>query len=76
MTAVESSNVAAVDFNPEARVIRVEFKNGGVYDYLDCDQELYDEFLGASSKGTFLNQRIKGFKDFVTIKKAPKRRKA
>ncbi len=57
--SVESSNVAAVGYDPVSRMLEVEFKNGGVYQYADVSREDADGLVGAESVGRFLNQMIK-----------------
>lgn len=65
MVAVESSNVARVGFleyyeDPETGELYADFKNGTTYVWSDVGRELYDELLGAPSKGSFLNRHIVG----------------
>ena len=45
MTAVVSGAVRAVGYDPATRVLRVAFRTGGVYDYLDVAPELYAAML-------------------------------
>ena len=56
---LRSSSVASAGYDAAARVLEVEFRNGGVYQYLDVPGDEYEEFRGADSKGTFLNTEIK-----------------
>jgi hypothetical protein len=61
---VESSNVAAVGYNPESRVLEVEFKgrNGktpAIYQYLGVSHEQWVGLLRAPSKGQYLSREIK-----------------
>ena len=60
MIFVESSNIESIGYLADAMELHVQFKNGTLYAYLSVPQEIFDELLLASSKGTFLNQRIKG----------------
>ena len=55
---VSSSNVAAIGF--ENGDIEVQFHNGSVYRYPNCNESLFREFLNASSKGSFVHQFLKG----------------
>jgi hypothetical protein len=59
MQPVSSSNIAAIGFNSETNTLRVEFNNGGVYDYESSQQE-YEEILNASSVGSYFHRNIKG----------------
>jgi len=57
--SVESSNIASVGFCPERNCIEVQFKNGSVYEYENCDQKLFDDLMKADSKGQFVNAHLK-----------------
>jgi hypothetical protein len=60
MTPVDSSNIAAIGYEPATETMCVQFKNGAAYIYLDVKPEVYQEFLDSESKGKFLAQTIKG----------------
>jgi hypothetical protein len=55
-----SSNIAGFDYVKETRVLTVEFKNGGRYNYYDVPDVVYEGMKGATSYGQFLAQNIKG----------------
>lgn len=55
---VESSSIAAVGYVPG--LLEVEFKHGGVFEYLGVPPQVCLALLCASSKGRFLNQYIVG----------------
>jgi hypothetical protein len=58
---VDSTVVAAVGYDPASRVLELEFRSGGhVYRYFEVPPEEYQSFLGAKSKGAYLDQRLKG----------------
>lgn len=40
-----SDAVAAVGYDPTARVLRVAFRDSGVYDYFDVAPDLFEEML-------------------------------
>jgi hypothetical protein len=54
LVAVESSNVAAIGYNAECELLRVRFKDGGVYDYPGVSVELHERIMQAESKGRAL----------------------
>jgi hypothetical protein len=56
----DSSNIARYKYDNKARVLTVEFKKGGTYNYYDVPQAVYDQLNAAASKGQFLAQSIKG----------------
>ena len=57
---VTSSNIAEVGYDPNNRIIEVQFNTGAIYQYFDVPQQVYDELMGASSKGGYVNSNIKG----------------
>lgn len=60
MQHVSSSNVASIGYNPEDKVLVVEYHSGGVYNYYDVEQHVYESLMLASSKGGFIARNIKG----------------
>jgi hypothetical protein len=58
-TPVSSSSVVSVGYDAANLVLEVEFESGSVYQYFDVPQNAYDDLLGASSMGKFLNTTIK-----------------
>jgi hypothetical protein len=56
----ESSNLARIGFDEETSVLKVEFKNGSLYDYFDVPQNIFEAMRNAPSKGQYLAQEIKG----------------
>jgi len=59
MPAVQSSNIAAIEHNPETDTLTVQFRNGGIYEYSGVPRDVYEQFLGSGSKGAFLHRVIK-----------------
>ena len=63
MKPVVSSNLESVGYDPETRVLQVKFKGGpGSYRYFDVPQEIHEGLMTATSKGQFLNAKVKGFR--------------
>jgi len=56
---VVSSNVAAIGYDPDEAILEVEFLNGSIYWYHDVPEEVYDDFMMASSKGKYLWDHIR-----------------
>lgn len=57
---VSSSNIASIGYDSSTATLGVRFHNGGTYHYFDVTPSDHDDFMNASSKGTFLHERIKG----------------
>ncbi len=56
---VSSSNLEAVGYHPESRTLEVQFRHGGVYQYLDVPIHRYVGLMTAPSKGSFFDRFIK-----------------
>ena len=57
--SVESSNLASVGYDAENEILEVEFKHGGVYQYFDVPQNVYEELMNASSHGVYFSANIR-----------------
>lgn len=58
---VQSSNVQAVGYDPQARRLAVQFKgSGGIYHYDGVEQSDHDKLIGAESIGSHFSQHIRG----------------
>lgn len=57
--AVTSSNVASIGYDSESMTLEVEFRSGGIYQYFDVPESVYQALMSASSVGQFLNANIK-----------------
>jgi len=65
---VNSSNLAAVGWEEgeegtDIGTMEVEFRNGRVYAYDGVPRTEYENLLGASSPGRYLNQNVIGMYD-------------
>ncbi len=55
---IDSTNVASAGY--ENGIIEVHFHNGYAYQYPNCSEQLFQEFLNSPSKGRFVHYRLKG----------------
>jgi len=62
-----SSVVAAMTYDPGSSTLRVRFVSGMVYDYKNVPEKVFKQMKNAASKGTFLNQYIKGNYEFEKV---------
>lgn len=58
-TPLHSSNLAAVGYDAQRKVLEVEFNDGSVYEYAHVPVYLHKELMVAKSHGTFLDAFIK-----------------
>ncbi len=59
MPLVSSSAITSIEHNEFTRELRVTFTGGRTYTYYGVPRDLYERFIGASSKGQFFNAYIK-----------------
>lgn len=59
MTYVDSSNVEQIGYDANSRELHVYFVSGDQYIYENVPQEMFDRFMNAASKGSFLNRELK-----------------
>lgn len=63
---IESTNLAGIGYSTERETLAVEFKprkghmRGPIFHYKGVDVGVFDELLGAESKGSFYAKNIKG----------------
>jgi hypothetical protein len=57
---VESSNVRAIGYNPEVKLLRIVYRDGVVYDHEDITAEFHAALMAAPSKGKFIARHLKG----------------
>jgi lysyl-tRNA synthetase class 2 len=60
MTPVKSSNIKAIGHDPAAKKLRVEFTNGGLYEYQDVAPHHYSTMLSHESPGKYFAQHVRG----------------
>lgn len=58
--SVSSSAISSVGYEPETRMLEVEFSSGAVYDYYGVPPKVYESLMAAPSKGRFVSQQIRG----------------
>ncbi len=58
MVAVSSSNLVAVGYDPQTRILRIQFHNG-VYDYYEVPPPIHQGLMSAASHGEYHHQHIK-----------------
>ncbi|HYP55238.1 MAG TPA: KTSC domain-containing protein [Solirubrobacterales bacterium] len=68
---VDSTSVARIGYDNATMEIYVEFHTGALYGYRRAPDFVFDAFVEADSKGTFLNKVIKP--RFTVRKRRPAR---
>ena len=57
--SVESSNLASIGYDAANEILEVEFNHGGVYQYFDVPENVYEELMNADSHGRYFVHNIK-----------------
>jgi hypothetical protein len=57
---VKSSNIKSVGYDPEQKILEIEFKSGSVYQYEEVPEDVFQEMLVAESVGKYFNTQVKG----------------
>ncbi|MCB1056219.1 MAG: KTSC domain-containing protein [Acidobacteria bacterium] len=61
MIYVDSSNIEAIGYDPDAQELYVRFlKSGDTYVYYNVEECVFGEIMQADSKGIYLAANIKG----------------
>lgn len=71
MMPVQSSNLAAIGYDSERRVLRVQFKSGQSHDYQDVPPEEHSALMAADSHGKHYHARIKKVYDGQPVTDVP-----
>ena len=56
---VHSSNIHSVGYDPESRLLEIEFVTGGIYQYAGVPEEEWRGLMQASSHGSYFQHNIK-----------------
>lgn len=56
---VTSSNLRSVGYDPETRVLEIEFNSGDIYQYYNVPQKEYVGLMNAGSHGKYFQANIK-----------------
>ncbi len=57
--SIESSNLESVGYDEKKQILEIEFNHGGVYQYFDVPQDIFDELMDAGSHGSYFYHNIK-----------------
>lgn len=65
--SVNSSNLASIGYDSENEILEVEFKHGGVYQYLDVSESVFNELMNAPSQGVYFSANIRNDYEFSKL---------
>ena len=67
MIYIDSSNIESVGYDQEIQELQIRFLTGALYSYSGVPEEIYDELMAASSKGSFYNREIRSVYDYAKL---------
>ena len=76
---VDSSDIVAIGYDPRARVLEIEFKEGRIYQYHDVEPDVHERFMRTDSYGEYFfahitkHYRYKRVNDAEENKDAPQK---
>ena len=67
MIPVSSSNVESIGYDEATQTLRVNFLNGGIYEYMNVPGYEFEQLKIAPSIGSYLHRNIKGVYPYSRI---------
>ena len=64
---VTSSNISSIGYDPDEKILDVEFHQGAVYRYYNVSENLCQSLMASHSKGRFFASVIKPNHRFVRL---------
>jgi hypothetical protein len=65
---VNSSSLRSVGYDPRSRMLEIEFHGGGVYQYFDVPQTVFEELFAQDSLGSYFNAEIRDAYMYVRVR--------
>jgi hypothetical protein len=69
MQAVESTSIEAIGYDRQTHELYVRFRESGyTYVYWEVEEVVFEDFLGATSKGSYFNREVKGAYSYAQVR--------
>lgn len=65
--AVNSSNLESVGYDPQTRVLEIEFKDHSIYQYQNVPQSVHKELMEAESHGKYFAKFIRNVYQYMRV---------
>ena len=56
---VSSSNIASIGYDPDRKILEIEFLNGSIYQYFEVPENIYAGLMSAGSHGRYFDAYVK-----------------
>lgn len=67
-TYVSSSDLRSVGYDETSMTLEIEFNSGGIYQYYNVPETIYNSLMNASSHGKYFHQHIKDVYRYTRIR--------
>jgi len=57
--SVSSSNIRSIGYDSKSQTLEIEFHSGGIYQYFNVPESIYNALMSASSHGSYFARHIK-----------------
>lgn len=57
--SVSSSNIRSIGYDSKFQTLEIEFHSGGIYQYFNVPESIYNALMAASSHGSYFHRHIK-----------------
>lgn len=57
--SVSSTNISSIGYDSLSRILEIKFNSGGVYQYSNVPESIYNGLMSAGSKGKYHHVHIK-----------------
>ncbi|MBP9819168.1 KTSC domain-containing protein [Candidatus Woesebacteria bacterium] len=64
---VNSSNIAAIGYDPDSSILEIEFNDGSIYQYFGVPELVHQELMDAGSHGKYFAQNIKNDYEYKKV---------
>ena len=55
---VSSSNICSIGYDAKSQTLEMEFHSGGIYQYFNVPESIYNALMSASSHGSYFHRHI------------------
>ena len=57
--SVSSSDIRSIGYVSKSQTLEIEFHSGGIYQYFNVPESIYNALMSASSHGSYFHRHIK-----------------
>jgi hypothetical protein len=58
-TQIESSSIKSIGYEPEGKLLEIELRGGGIYQYFQVPPKVFDDLINAASAGRYYSKYVR-----------------